>query len=223
MAPTGAVISAQQPDSLQFRKVENLQDALGRRENVTFAKETEYPTYMDRSQSDSVSNVLLAQRKRVALFTDHISRRDARQQTQKQMSDAFFGGTLAQRGKKFGRIAIVGDAGIGDGGLNAGIDGAPRANFAACESAYLSVSQCLDRKLEPPFKDGHGGKEISRQQEFQDLPAAIGKLEVAESPARADYEHVFGHLISGGDLRATAGRKEMLPAWLPACLRVFRR
>jgi len=141
IAPAGAVISAQQPDSLQFRKVENLQDALGQCENPTFAKETEYPTYMDRSQSDRVGNVLLAQRKRVALFTDHISRRDARQQTQKQVSDAFFGGALAQRGKKFGRVAVVGDARIGDGRLNVGANGAPRVDLAARESAYLSVSQ----------------------------------------------------------------------------------
>ena len=66
------------------------------------------------------------------------------------------------------------------------------------------------------------GKQVSRQQEFQDLPSAIGKLEVAESPALTEYEYVAGHLISDGDLLASAGRNEVLPAQVLVCFRFFR-
>ncbi len=86
----------QRPDPLQFRKVENLQDAIGQCDDATIAKETEYPADVDRSQSDRVGDVLLTQRKRVALFADHVSGRNARHQMQKQMGNAFLGRSLAQ-------------------------------------------------------------------------------------------------------------------------------
>ena len=60
--------SFQRPDPLQFRKVENRQDALGQCNKATIAKQAEYPADMDRGQSNRVGNVLLAQRKWVALF-----------------------------------------------------------------------------------------------------------------------------------------------------------
>ena len=63
--------------------------------------------------------------------------------------------------------------------------------------------------MERFLKNSDRGKQVSWQQEFQDLPSAIGKLEVAESPALTEYEHVAGHLISDGDLLAGAGRNEV--------------
>lgn len=77
--------------------------------------------------------------------------------------------------------------------------------------------------MECLFEDGDRRKDISWQQEFQDLPAAIGKLEVAKCPARAKHEYVVVCLISNRDLRASAGHNEVLPAGLVACLRVSGR
>jgi hypothetical protein len=73
------------------------------------------------------------------------------------------------------------------------------------------------------FEDGDGRKQISRQQEFQDLPASVGKLEVAKRPAGTKDEYILRGMVAGGDLRARAGSKEVLPAWFACCFRVFGR
>jgi len=117
---------------------------------------------------------------------------------------------LPQRSQKFGRVAEVGDAGTGDRRLNVGVGGAPCANFAANESAQLNLGQRLDREGERLLEHGGRRKCVSRQQELQDLPAAVGKLEVAESPARAENEYVVIRLISDDDLLARARRSKML-------------
>jgi hypothetical protein len=213
--------SFQRPDPLQFRKVENRQDALGQCNKATIAKQAEYPADMDRGQSNRVGNVLLAQRKRVALFAYHIHCRDTRHHMQEQMCNAFLGRTLTQCGKQLGRFVGVGDERVGKGRLNSRACGEPRADFRARESAYLNSGQCLDREMERFLKNSDRGKQVSWQQEFQDLPSAIGKLEVAESPALAEDEHVAGYLVSDGDLLARAGRNEVLPAQVLVCFRLF--
>ena len=157
----------------------------------------------------------------IALFADHVARGNSRHQMQKQMGDAFLGRALAERGQKFGHFVRVGDAGFRDGPLNVGIGNAPPADFGTRKSAHLNLGQCLDREVKCLFEDGDGGKQISRQQEFQDLPASVGKLEIAKRPARTKHEYILRGLIADGDLRARAGCKEVLPAGFAFCFCVF--
>jgi hypothetical protein len=51
------------------------------------------------------------------------------------------------------------------------------------------------------------------------LPAAVGKLKVPESPARAENEYVVTRLIPGDDLFAGTRGSEVLPTGLLICFR----
>ncbi len=170
---------------------------------------------MDRGESDGVGNVLLAQRKRVALFADHVAGGDALHQMQKQMGNAFFGRELAQCGNKLVRVVSLGYEKARYGRLNVGIGRELLADLGTRESAYADFRQRLDRAMERVFEDGDGGQDISRQQELQNLPAAIGKLKISVGPARTDNEYLAGDLIPDGELRACAGRSKVLPVGAP--------
>ena len=72
--------------------------ALGQFQQAALAKQAEHAADMHRREADRVGDVLLAQRKRIALFADHVARGNSRHQMQKQMGDAFLSRALAQRG-----------------------------------------------------------------------------------------------------------------------------
>jgi hypothetical protein len=65
------------------------------------------------------------------------------------------------------------------------------------------------------LEDRDRRKQITWQQELQDLPAAVGKLEIAEGPAGADHEYVAGYVVAYGDLLTCLDRNEALPIRMP--------
>ena len=69
--------STQRPDVLQLGDIEDPQDAVGKFDDAAIAEKAKNPAHMNRRESDGIGDVLLAQRKRIALLADHIPGRDA--------------------------------------------------------------------------------------------------------------------------------------------------
>jgi hypothetical protein len=61
------------------------------------------------------------------------------------------------------------------------------------------------------LEDRDGGDQVTGQQEFQNLPAAIRKLNVPERPSRTQNEYVVGSVAFGEYLFSRIDRREMLP------------
>lgn len=178
---------------------------------MSIAKKAEYPTHVNRCQSEGICNVLLPEGKRVALFADHLAGRDTPYQMQKQVRDALFSRALAQYDKELGSIACIMNPRSRDCRLNVSVGEVPVADFGAREAAYLYAGQRPDREMGCLFEDRDGGEGVTGQQEFQDLSAAIRKLNVPERPSNTQNECVVRRVALSEYLSSRIGHNEMLP------------
>ena len=112
----------------------------------------EYPTDVNRCQSDRICDVLLPEGKRVALFADHVANRDTSHQMQKQIGDALFGRALAQYGKEIGSVTRISNERLRDRRLSVGVGEESVADIGAREAACLDAGQCpgLEKSIHPP-------------------------------------------------------------------------
>jgi hypothetical protein len=78
------------------------------------------------------------------------------------------------------------------------------ANAGSFEPGDLHVRQGSDGELQLRLEQVQDREQIAGQQEAQDLPAAVGKLNVSVGPTRAKDENVLRGLIAGDDLFARA-------------------
>src|SRR5512139_3747460 len=138
----------------------------------------EDPAHVNRGQSDRIRDMLLPEGKWIASFADHLACGDASYQMPQQVRDPLFGRTLRQHREEFGGLPRLEHHGFLDRRSSVSFGEALSADFGACESADLYAGQCCDREMGCLLEDRDGREDVSRLQEFQDLPAAIRKLNV---------------------------------------------
>jgi len=95
--------------------------------------------------------------------------------------------------------------------LNVRIDEASLVDCGTREAADLHAGQRADREMGRLFINRVGGQEISGQQEFQDLPAALRKLKVSVRPSGTQNEYVVGRFASRDYSFSRIGYREMRP------------
>lgn len=150
---------------------------------------------MNRGQSNRIRNMPLPERKRITPpLADHLASRNAPDQMQQQVDDSLFRRTLCQHRQGFGGFARVLRDRSFDLRLSLDVIKTSSTNLGACEGADLYAGQRGNRDVRGVFKDRSGREEVSGLQEFQDMPAAVRKLNVAESPSRTQNEDIAGSL-----------------------------
>ena len=176
---------------------------------------------MNCRESDGIGNVLLAQRKGVTLFTDHASGRDPLHEVQKQVGNALLGRKPTEDSYQLVRSFRIDRARFGQRHDYRRIRCQSGLHFSSPHSAHLDRCQGFHGKMKALFKDGADGEEITGQQEFQDLPAAIRKLNVSERPSITQNEHAVGRFVLSEYLCSRISAREFLPTAI--ALRFWRR
>lgn len=138
----GCLLS-QRADPLEFGRFENRQDTPRQIDQFAFAEGAHHPAHMNRSQPDHLSNMLLAQRKGIALECRAASQ-ESLGEMEKQIGEPLFRCAPADHRYQFVHVITLSNAGLRQCSRNRGIGCDPGFDCCTAEAAYPDFGQCLN-------------------------------------------------------------------------------
>ncbi len=137
---------------------------------------------------------MLAQRKVDGLALRHAARGEPVAQAEDQARDPLVGGAASEIDGEFHRpqLALLPEPRQLLDHVGAGQEA--RLEVLAVEAAIVDIGDRLHRAVRARSEQQRGGDHVARQQERQDLPAAVGQRDRGRRPAAADERDGLVHV-----------------------------